>query len=433
MRRDSDQSRQTGTDFWGQSLEVVVPVPGSCFNGTEHKNESIKLSGKRRGSELVHQPQADRGGSTHNAEPRTVLQSRVHRMQSLELHYRARLHHPHPSLARASRNIPLILIVSINDVSAVTGGFQPQSPDSEETPFGLRALKLGGLSRQRQPLYGDNKRGTQNVSILVLCLLCHVLPISGNPANQLPGSPRDSLGHRHSTNGGGFPLDCQDVWERGFHVDGEYLIYLQGPRHPLPVYCDMTTNGTAWTVLQKRFNGSMDFNRDWKNYLNGFGNADGEYWLGLQNVYRLAMLGDYELRVELEDFEGRRVSAQYSDFSLSRHALNPDSDGYRLHVAGFTDEGAGDALTFHVGQSFSTYDRDRDGDIQNCAEYWGGGFWYHGGGCSHAALNARYLSPRAAVAPSFSWNTWIDFPQSLKGSQMKMRRRNPRSSNGGRS
>ncbi|KAG8431834.1 hypothetical protein GDO86_019808, partial [Hymenochirus boettgeri] len=225
-------------------------------------------------------------------------------------------------------------------------------------------------------------------------------------------------------NQGWFPTDCQDLWDGGYRSTGQHIIYPLGSQHPLPVHCDMTTNGVAWTVIQRRFDGSTNFNQNWQEYVKGFGNADGEYWLGLQNIHRLTVTGQYELRVELENFEDQKVYAVYSNFSLSPQALNAEHDGYKLYVDGFTDGGAGDSLSAHVGQMFSTYDNDNANDIQNCAEYWGGGFWYYTNGCTDAGLNARYIYPNTSRTPQygFSWVTWVEFPEFLKASQMMMRR-----------
>lgn len=76
------------------------------------------------------------------------------------------------------------------------------------------------------------------------------------------------------------PLDCDDIYTQGYQTDGVYLIYPLGPSVPVPVFCDMTTEGGKWTVFQKRFNGSVSFFRGWNDYKLGFGRADGEYWLG---------------------------------------------------------------------------------------------------------------------------------------------------------
>jgi hypothetical protein len=42
-----------------------------------------------------------------------------------------------------------------------------------------------------------------------------------------------------------------------------------------------TLHGNAIQVLQRRQNGSVDFYRDWNNYTQGFGDVNGEFWIGL--------------------------------------------------------------------------------------------------------------------------------------------------------
>ncbi|KAM5151679.1 microfibril-associated glycoprotein 4-like [Mantella aurantiaca] len=252
------------------------------------------------------------------------------------------------------------------------------------------------------------------MKISVVFFLWHIHRVTGSHAHPPPAV-------QHTQEEDWLPLDCQEIWDHGQKADGVYIIYPQGAQRPLPVYCDMTTDGKIWTVFQKRLDGSVDFQQSWRDYVDGFGNADGEYWLGLQNVYLLTMHREYELRVELEDSPGNKVSAHYANFSLSRKALNPENDGYRLCLGGFKDGGAGDALTAHAGHMFSSFDNDQDGDVQNCAEYWGGGFWYHSQSCGGAGLNGRYTA-RKPLQHAFSWTPWVDFPETLRASQMKMRR-----------
>ena len=37
---------------------------------------------------------------------------------------------------------------------------------------------------------------------------------------------------------------------------------------------------TYYKVFQKRFTGDVDFNRNWAQYNQGFGDLDGDFWLG---------------------------------------------------------------------------------------------------------------------------------------------------------
>lgn len=92
----------------------------------------------------------------------------------------------------------------------------------------------------------------------------------------------------------------------------------------------------------------------------GFGNIDGEYWLGLEGIYKLGRQGDYKLLVELEDWMGKKVYAQYSSFHLE-----PESEGYRLRLGTYQGN-AGDSLSSHNGKQFTTLDRDKDAFSGTC-------------------------------------------------------------------
>ena len=86
------------------------------------------------------------------------------------------------------------------------------------------------------------------------------------------------------------------------------------------VYCDQTTAGGGWTVLQKRLDGSVDFYRGWDEYKNGFGDLNGEFWLGLDKIHRLTKQTQNKLRVDLEDFEGNTAYAEYDNFVVADEA-----------------------------------------------------------------------------------------------------------------
>ncbi len=98
------------------------------------------------------------------------------------------------------------------------------------------------------------------------------------------------------------------------------------------MFCDQTTAGGGWTVLQKRLNGSVDFYRDWADYKNGFRNLNGEYWLGLDKIYRLTNSCDpNKLRVDLGDWQGDTKYAEYASFAISNEASK-----YKLSLGSYS-------------------------------------------------------------------------------------------------
>lgn len=58
---------------------------------------------------------------------------------------------------------------------------------------------------------------------------------------------------------------------------GEFLVAADGVGAPIMVPCDMRTAHGGWTVIQRRADGSQDFNRKWEDYGKGFGELAGQY------------------------------------------------------------------------------------------------------------------------------------------------------------
>lgn len=57
---------------------------------------------------------------------------------------------------------------------------------------------------------------------------------------------------------------------------------------------------------------------------------------GLETMHLLTQRKNYELKVDMEDFEGQKVFAHYSSFSVG-----PESDGYKLNLGSFIKGAAG--------------------------------------------------------------------------------------------
>ena len=58
---------------------------------------------------------------------------------------------------------------------------------------------------------------------------------------------------------------------------------------------------------------------------------------GLENIYLLTLSKSYELRIEMEDFQGAKAFVHYSSFTVG-----PEHEGYTLTFSGFKDGGAGE-------------------------------------------------------------------------------------------
>lgn len=152
------------------------------------------------------------------------------------------------------------------------------------------------------------------------------------------------------------------------------------------VYCEQEGLMGGWLLVQQRESGALSFNRTWDEYRNGFGSVDtngnGEFWLGNQNLHLLTTQHETMLKVEMQDWEGGKATAEY----IVR--VGPEEEGYPIQISGYTGN-AGDALLkSHSTMKFSTFDKDNDNWAANCAEWYGGGWWYNS--CQAANLNGIY-------------------------------------------
>ncbi|CAK8690188.1 unnamed protein product [Clavelina lepadiformis] len=177
------------------------------------------------------------------------------------------------------------------------------------------------------------------------------------------------------------------------------------------VYCE-----DGWTIFQRRIDGSVSFSRRWDDYANGFGQIDGEFWLGLDNINEMTRGGGCRLKIELWDFDGNQAHADYSSFSIESA-----ENLYRLHVSGYSGN-AGDSLTNSNGRPFSTGDSDNDSvRDMNCATEYGGsqGWWFDY--CANSYLNGIWMRQSSGYKHGIIWHHWKGFNEPLKETKMKLR------------
>ena len=142
-------------------------------------------------------------------------------------------------------------------------------------------------------------------------------------------------------------------------------------------------------TIQRRIGDSVDFDRDWDDYVNGFGEEDGNYWIGLEEIHQLTTSHDVSLYMNIETFEGEPFTLKLQTFSVGNAASNytwnfsqfsqsSDRIKLRLFPSGYSD------------MMFTT--RDRDNDLHpgiNCAtDVCRGGWWYSS--CTYINLNGNY-------------------------------------------
>ncbi|XP_068600751.1 fibrinogen-like protein 1 [Brachionichthys hirsutus] len=224
--------------------------------------------------------------------------------------------------------------------------------------------------------------------------------------------------------------DCSQLFDRLRPPSGFYRIRPKSHSEPVLVYCDMEDGG-GWTVFQKRRHGKVDFDRDWVDYRDGFGDFklwNDEFWLGNEHIYSLLSEGRNLVKIDLMDWDGQRRHAFYENFRITNEA-----DKYRLQYGLYSGQ-AGDALSGGggmvehwsaglSGMQFSTRDQDNDRYLQgSCAQESTAGWWFNR--CHAANLNGKFYRKgkyKGQYDNGVVWGTWRGLWYSLRHTTMKVR------------
>ncbi|XP_048580027.1 techylectin-5A isoform X3 [Nematostella vectensis] len=213
---------------------------------------------------------------------------------------------------------------------------------------------------------------------------------------------------------------CKAHYLNGVTTSGIYKVDPGNQGNAFDVYCDQGTDGGGWGVFQNRFDGKVNFQKGWNDYVSGFGNLFGEFWLGLDKIHRLTS-PPVTLRVDLTAADGETRLALFDGFSVGN-----GTDKYTLtcgtYVAGAST--AGDSLCFSNGYKFSTYDQDNDGwtgDGQHCAQMFKGAWWHQA--CHESSLNGVYRngSHPSFFADGIIWKSWKGYTYSYMKTRMMIR------------
>lgn len=112
------------------------------------------------------------------------------------------------------------------------------------------------------------------------------------------------------------PSGCHEIEPSD---NGLHMIAPSEYPHPVLARCI-----GPWTVIQKRHDGSVDFNRSWEEYAKGFGDPSGELYIGNEYLHQLTKDNCTKLRIIIQDIENKTLYADYDSFFISNR-----SEGYR--------------------------------------------------------------------------------------------------------
>ncbi|XP_060582582.1 microfibril-associated glycoprotein 4-like [Ruditapes philippinarum] len=214
--------------------------------------------------------------------------------------------------------------------------------------------------------------------------------------------------------------DCREIlYTFPEAKSGKYKIKLWKSGKILTVNCDMETDGGGWTIFHRRMDGSVEFYRNFTEYENGFGNVEGELWLGLKYIKELAEHSSTEIRIDMTRNDSTTGHEACPDFMLT------EGTNYTLTIGPCTRSGMRDAryvFAYNNQMPFSTYDRDLDVEI-DCPVDGHGAWWYKN--CNNVNLNGLYLTPGKYDTKPYCghWHYGFNRYWLLKKSSMMIRRK----------
>ncbi|XP_071796301.1 uncharacterized protein [Asterias amurensis] len=140
--------------------------------------------------------------------------------------------------------------------------------------------------------------------------------------------------------------DCQALLDAGYKEDGIYTIHPYQNDEGIEVFCDMKKH-TGWIVVQRRYNGSVNFNRSWAEFKDGFGSTDGEFWLGNEILHKLTNAErNWTIRLDItneDNITGHLLKTQFHvgpvDYTLflEHSEIQPTVDIQCGHKLGMED------------------------------------------------------------------------------------------------
>ena len=165
---------------------------------------------------------------------------------------------------------------------------------------------------------------TMTITILILLLVTGIVAVT-----EVDDCPSQNTPIKHGCDR---RLKSFTFARRTKESSGIYLVTIPCRDDPIlaDAYYDNCNGGGGWLVVQRKRDGSVDFNRTWLEYEDGFGKLTGEFWYGLRALHCLTGQGGWEMRMDIKLANGTNIFLQYEQFKVASA-----KDKYKLTVGGF--------------------------------------------------------------------------------------------------
>ncbi|XP_030377812.1 fibroleukin isoform X2 [Scaptodrosophila lebanonensis] len=177
------------------------------------------------------------------------------------------------------------------------------------------------------------------------------------------------------------------------------VLQIPGIAEPFSALCDAEVAGSGWIVIQRRFDGSVNFDRIWEDYRFGFGNLNGEFFFGLEKLHQITKWKPHELYIQLKDYNNRTLYVRFEQFEIE----NEESD-YMIKRVGNCITNATNVKILQKNIKFNTRDKINC-KYFSCVGSYG---WWHIASMSN--LNV----------PKYSQLYWEEYNKAIKVKSTKM-------------
>jgi len=160
------------------------------------------------------------------------------------------------------------------------------------------------------------------------------------------------------------PESCVHVKKNGYDQDGIYTIFIGKRLTESHAYCKQQLHGGGWQVIQQRLYQEPYTKPLMRQYVRGFGRADGDYWIGLDKMAMITTI-PHELLVQIRDRYGHVMEIQYSFIRI-----NPAEFGYALQLGEKVGGDLPDEFNRMNARVFSAFDHSRSSSCEDTSGWW---------------------------------------------------------------